>query len=290
MLPPIRYPLPSLVALVLFGLAAWGVEAGTRAWRASAARRVAEALNGPPVPRSDRPQVVAGPIVRRALLLRDRTPIFDQPRGREVGTWNGPTFADLYDEWPSPKEPTHVRLGNRAPRGWVKLSDVLQWDTRLVVRPASGRLRFEDGSEVAVARACPVVAWRADAAEVVVWAADKPWEVVARRGWVKLADLSPDAWGVWISQTELPGLVSLALGGEPDLVRLRAVLGRVVGGEAITAESVAQAHPALPGVVFDSATRAPGAADRLAVANAEGRVDARWAGLAFRFLPLADLP
>ena len=292
MLPPIRYPLPSLVALVLAALLAWQAEGWTRAWRAEVADRARRALDGPPVPRSSRPQVVAGPIVRRGLLLRDDVPVADRPRGAATGTIDRRRFVDLYDEWPDAQAPTHFRVGNRQPLGWVEAGALLPWDTRLVVRPASGRL-VVDGQETATgATACPVLGWKPDAVEVATWAPDHPWEVVARRGWVKLADLPPAAWGVWIGQVELPALLSLAINneGEPGVVRLRAVLGRIAGGEALGPADLVAARPALPPLVFDPATARPGAVDRLAEANAQARVDARWSGLSFRFLPLTDLP
>ena len=47
-------------------------------------------------------------------------------------------FVDVYDTWPSPGPVTHLRVGNRKPIGWIKASDALAWDTRLVVRVAGG--------------------------------------------------------------------------------------------------------------------------------------------------------
>ena len=56
MLPPIRYPLPTLVALTLVSLLIWRGEAWTRPLRSSIADRLAKAVEGPPIPHSDRPQ------------------------------------------------------------------------------------------------------------------------------------------------------------------------------------------------------------------------------------------
>ena len=292
MLPPIRYPLPSLIALTLVGLLTWRGEAWTRSWRAEIAARVRRAVDGPPVPRSNRPRVIAGPIIRRGLLLHDSTPVADRPRGPATGQIDRRMFVDVYDEWPDARAPSHLRVGNRQPLGWVAAPDLLPWSTRLVVRPLSGRL-LVDGAPVEVGSvACPVLHWRADAVEVATWAPDQPWAVVGRRGWVPLVDLPVAAWGVWVSQVELPNLLRLGIDttGEPGVVRLRAVLGRIAASDSLTPADLALARPALPALVFDATTAAAGAVDRLAEANAQPRTDARWSGLAFRFLPLTDLP
>ena len=202
--PPIRYPLPTLIALILAALLAWRGEIWTRAWRLEVAAQARRALEGPPVPRSSRPQVVAGPIIRRGLLLHDSTTLADRPKGPATGAVDRRMFVDIYDEWPDSKQPTHDRVGNRQPLGWIKASDLLPWNTRLVVRPPSGQL-LVDGQAVAVgAVACPVIATRADAVEVATWAADHPWAETARRGWVPLADLPPEAWG----RLDQPGRVA----------------------------------------------------------------------------------
>ena len=95
MLPPIRYPLPTLVALVLLGLLVWRGEAWTRSLRAAFTARLSRAVEGPPPPHSDRPQIVAGPIVRRALLLHDDVPVSDRPGGPASQTIRRRLFADL---------------------------------------------------------------------------------------------------------------------------------------------------------------------------------------------------
>lgn len=290
--PPIRYPLPTLIALTIAGLLAWRAEAWTRAWRAEALAQARRALAGPPVPRSSRPQVVAGPIVRRGLLLHEGTRLADRPGGPETGQVDRRLFVDIYDEWPDAARPSHYRVGNRRPLGWIAAADLLPWDTRLVVRPPSGRLVL-DGRDVAVGTlACPVLGVRGDAVEVATWDPDQPWGRPSRRGLIRLADLPADVWGVWISQFELPSLLRLALDGaaDPGLVRLRAVLGRLADGDPLAPDDLAAARPSLPSVVFDAATARPGAVDRLAEANAQPRADARWSGLSFRFLPLTDLP
>ena len=290
MLPPIRYPLPSLIVLSLVALMAWRGEVWTRSWRAEIASTLDRVINGPPVPRSSGPRVVAGSIVSRGLLLRDGTPVSDRPRGAATGSIERRMFVDIYDEWPDAAKPSHYRVGNRQPLGWVDAAALLPWNTRLVIRPPSGRLTL-DGREVEVGGvACPVLNWRDDAVEVATWAKAQPWAQVDHRGWVRLADLPPEVWGVWISRVELPNLLRLTLDGEPDVVRLVAVLGKVTAADPLGTAEVAATRLALPPIVFDPATRSPGALDRLAEANSQPRTDARWSGLSFRFLPLDDLP
>ena len=294
MLPPIRYPLPSLVALILSSMLAWkGVE-WSREWRSEMAARVKRAVEGPPVPSSPRPQVVAGPITRRALLLLDETPASARPDGPKVETIDRRMFVDIYDTWPSPGEVTHVRVGNRRAIGWVSANDVLEWETRLVIRAPGGRLKLagSPGEVLEVGPVpLPVLAWDDKRIEVAVWDPAHPWSKVARKAWVSPADLGPEAWGVWISQVELPILLGLAnQEDDPMIARLRAVLGRLTDGRPWTKAEVEAARPALPSLVFARESNPRRAAGRLAEANASPTIDARWSGLSFRFLPLADLP
>ncbi len=44
MLPPIRYPLPTLVLLLVLGLLAWRGESMTRPWRSALAEQLASAI------------------------------------------------------------------------------------------------------------------------------------------------------------------------------------------------------------------------------------------------------
>ena len=297
MLPPIRYPLPTLLALILGSLLTWQAAVLSREWRAEMAARVRRSLAGPPVPSSARPRVVAGPMIRRALLLHDETPATARPNGPASETMDRRMFVDIYDTWPSPGPVSHVRVGNRRAIGWVKSGDVLEWDTRLVVRAPDGKLDLAEvpggpSRRVEVGDlALPVVAWADGAVEVAIWEPDRPWSAVASRGWVRSAELPPEAWGVWISQVELPILLGLANQAEaPLLARLRAVLGRLADNRPWTPGDVEAVKSALPGVVFAREPDARGAAGRLAEANARVIADASWSGLSFRFLPLGDLP
>ena len=297
MLPPIRYPLPTLLALALASLLAWQAAALSKGWRSEMAARLKLSLEGPPVPSSPRPKVVAGPMTRRALLLHDETPATSRPNGPATETIDRRMFVDVYDTWPSPGPVSHVRVGNRRAIGWVKAGDVLEWDSRLVVRPPGGSIEMgetPDGPTRAVEVgpvASPVLAWTDRAVEVATWDQSRPWSAVARRGWVRLSSLPPESWGVWISQVELPILLGLAnRGDEPLLARLRAVLGRLADNRPWTLTDLDVARPALPGVVFARPPDPRGAAGRLAEVNARATGDASWSGLSFRFLPLDDLP
>jgi hypothetical protein len=297
MLPPIRYPLPTMLALALASLLAWRAAVLSKGWRSEMAARVKLAMEGPPVPSSPRPKVVAGPITRRALLLHDETTATSRPDGPTAETIDRRMFVDVYDIWPSPGPVSHVRVGNRRAIGWVKAGDLLEWDTRLVVRPPVGKLELGDSPDgptrtVEVGDvALPILGWTDRAVEVAAWDPARPWASVARRGWVRSGDLPPEAWGVWISQVELPILLGLANRGDaPLLARLRAVLGRLADSRPWTPADLDAARPALPGAVFAREADPQGAAGRLAEANARATGEASWSGLSFRFLPLGDLP
>src|SRR3954453_1465283 len=97
MLPPIRYPLPTLVLLCVLGLVAWRGERMTRPLRAAWAARLQRAREGPPVPSSRDPQVVSGPIVRKALLLHDDVTASVRPGGPPEETIRLRMFVDVYD-------------------------------------------------------------------------------------------------------------------------------------------------------------------------------------------------
>jgi hypothetical protein len=298
MLPPIRYPLPTMLALTLATLLTWQAAEWSKGWRAVMAARLEESLKGPPVPNSRSPQVVAGPMTRRALLLSDQTEATSRPNDSTTETIDRRMFVDVYDTWPPTGAVSHVRVGNRNKAiGWVKAGDLLEWDTRLVVRAPAGRLGLSDSSDgpthpVEVGNlAVPVLNWTDRAVEVAVWDPARPWSSVARRGWARLDQLPSESWGVWISQVELPSLLSLANRGEsPLLTRLRAVLGRLADNRAWTSADLDAVRPALPALVFARPADPQGSAGRLAEANARPVSDAGWSGLSFRFLPLGDLP
>jgi hypothetical protein len=283
--PPIRYPLPTLVALGLLALVVWRGEAWTRSFRSVLAARLTRAVEGPPVPHSDHPQVVAGPIIRRALLLHDDVPVADRPGGRTTETIRHRMFVDVYDVWPLSGEPTHYRVGNRNPLGWVNAAELLPWNTRLVIRREGG------------SPSLPVLGQRTDAVEVVVWDADQPWSAVKRRESISTTALSPPSLGVWLSREELLALLRRALAqgtahAEPrETLHLRAVLGRLLDDRPLGAADVRAAGAVLPPPALAITAGAPGAAsDRLARINEEWSAEASWGGLSFQFVPLEALP
>jgi hypothetical protein len=297
MLPPIRYPLPTLLAVILGSLMVWRGAILTRTWRTEIVARAEELLKGPPVPNSPRPRVVAGPIKRRALLLRDKTPATTRPDGPIAETIDRRMFVDVYDTWSMSGPVSHVRVGNRGAIGWVKADDVLEWDTRLVIKAPGGKLALADTAGGATQTVevgtvpLPVLAWTDAAVQVATWDPAQPWSKVARNGWVRSSDLAPEAWGVLIGQVELLTLLGLANQGDrPRSARLRAILGRLSDNPGWTDADLDAARPALPAVVFVREPDPRTSAGRLAEANARVVADVAWSGLSFRFLPLDDLP
>ncbi len=297
MLPPIRYPLPTMVALALATLLTWKGAEWTRGWRAELATKLQRAVEGPPIPSSTRPQVVLGPITRRALLLRDHVLARSRPGGAVVETLDRRMFVDVYDTWPSPGPTTHLRVGNRKPIGWVTAEEAMAWDTRLIVRSEGGSLDLLDSPDGSSPRRLdvgalplPVLGWTEEAVEVGVWEADRPWSALRRRGWVRRSDLPAESWGIWISQVELPILLRLALEGDPEVVRLRAILGRLADGRSWTRADVEAARPAFPSFVLAPNPDGKAVAGRLAEENARSISEAGWSGLSFRGIPLGELP
>jgi hypothetical protein len=301
MLPTIRYPLPTLVVLLALALSFWCGEALTRPIRSALAARLARAVEGPPIPHSDRPQVVAGPIVRRALLLHDDVPASDRPGGPPSETIRRRMFVDIYDVWPLSGEPTHYRVGNRRPIGWVSAADLLPWDTRLVVRATEGSLPLADRLDAPATTSSPVgqaslpvLGWSADSLRVAVWATDHPWAEIDRRAWIRQTALSPTSWGIWLTREELLSLLrrTLVPASEPSQrIRLRALLGRLLDDRPLTDDDLRAAQAALPAPAFAIASGSPGeASDRLARANERWSAEASWGGLSFQFIPLEMLP
>jgi hypothetical protein len=287
MLPPIRYPLPMLVLLILVVLVSWRGEAWTRPLRSAVAGRMARAVEGPPLPHSDQPQVVAGPITRRALLLHDGVTVADRPDARpsQARTIAHRMFVDVYDVWPLQGAPDHYRVGNRRPVGWVDREDVLLWDTRLVLRAVGQIGQSADG------RSLPVLDWRPDAVQVAVWDDDRPWSEVARTTWLPTADLPAASWGVWLTREELLALIPRTMTAPPLHLRLRTLLGRLLDNRPLTDEDVQTARAALPAQAFAIRAATPGESrERLARVNEHWAPEASWGGLSFQLVPLEAMP
>jgi hypothetical protein len=301
MLPKIRYPLPTLILVIVLVLGAWKGEALTRPLRATIAARWSRAVAGPPVPSSANPQVVAGPITHGALLLHDNVITTVVPGGATAEPVRYRMFVDIYDVWPLQGEPTHYRVGNRRPFGWVRAGDLLPWNTRLVVQLPEGTKVSHAGPQGPFdvpgpeGRGwLPVTDWTADAVQVVLWVRDHPWEEPERRAWVRLSDLPPDRWGVWLSRDELLVLLRRSLASTapnaPEIARLRAVLGHFSTDRSFNPGRVAEARNALPGLVFEGQRNAQAASECLARVNEHWTPEASWAGVSFQAIPLSCLP
>ncbi|AGA26187.1 hypothetical protein [Singulisphaera acidiphila] len=302
MLPPIRYPLPTLVLLVILGLITWRGETMIRPLKSALAERWQRQFEGPPVPNSTEPKVVAGPIIRKALLLHDDVITSDHPAGSPSETIRLRMFVDIYDVWPLSGPPDFYRVGNRRPIGWVNANDLLPWETRLVVHVP------DDGSAAADARASndhrpttsrpalPVLSWTADSVEVARWDEALPWQAVSGRVPIRLAALRPEDWGVWISRPELLSLLRRTgpNPGEPaKTTRLRAILGRLSDDRPLSAKDQAAAIAFLPAQVFmpeGNLMSILGSNESLARVNENWKPEASWGGVSFQFLPLSALP
>jgi hypothetical protein len=298
LMPPIRYPLPTLVIVILVALAAWKGEVLSRPLRSALASRVRRAFEGPPIPHSEAAQVVAGPIVRRALLLHDDVAASDRPGGRPAETIHLRMFVDIYDVWPLDGEPAAYRVGNRRPIGWVGSGDLLPWNTRLVVRPPAGA-HLVGPSDTALPpcdgkTAYPVLSWSSEVVEIACWDPTAPWTRLQARVHCRRTDLPPERWGVWLSRDELLALLRRANAARSSearqIARLGAIVGQINDDRALSADSLARAREFLPSAVFDDDASDGKAAARLARLNQDWSPEASWSGLTFQSIPLRDLP
>jgi hypothetical protein len=297
MLPQIRYPLPTLVALVVLGLLLWRGEAWTRSMRGALAARLTRAVEGPPIPHSDRPQIVAGPITRRVLLLHDDVPVSERPGGPASESIRHRMFVDVYDIWPLQGVPEHYRVGNRRPIGWVRRGDLLSWDTRLVIRGESQALPLaavpdHSPPPVPLHVSLPVLEWHGDVVTVAVWVTDRPWTEVDRPEWLQAPAVPRASWGVWLAREELLVLLRRTLAtASPQELHLRALLGRLLDDRPLPDADLEAARAALPPPAFAiGAGSLDEARDRLARINEQWSPETSWGGLSFQFIPLEALP
>ncbi|RUL88347.1 hypothetical protein [Tautonia sociabilis] len=299
--PPIRYPLPTLALLVLLAVLSWW----GRDWLSAAGAAVRSGIDriasGPPVPSSSDPMQGDGGIVRKVLLLRDGVEATDRPDGTTVETIGRRIFADVYDVWPLTGEPTHYRIGNRRPIGWVPAEEVLPWDTRIVLIPEPGRIALADepgGSDRALVEVdgtpLPVVDWRGGDLRIVAWELGKGWERVSRSGWVRVGQVN-GTLGALVSRTELLELLRRSLDVSPAearALRVLTLLGRMAPGESIRAEQVEEVERALSGggeLGGSPSIDREALSDRLGRLNDEWEADATWSGIEYRAIPLNDL-
>jgi len=294
--PPIRYPLPTLIAIMAVALLAWRGDRWSRPWREAVATRWTRAVEGPPPGRSIEPKVVVDGIARRVLLLGDETPTAEVPGGPKGGAIGRRGWVDVYDIWPNRGEPTHFRVGVRRPIGWVEAADVIDWPTRLVIRAPGGRVSIadqpsmDDVGPVEVGDVpMPVLQWSADAVRVATWKPGAPWSAVGRVGWVRSADLMSSAWGAWMSRDEVLIALDRATRAVPGPTRLDAIFGRLGVAESLSPTDQAVAAAFLPRTLGEIGVRPDASAD-LARINEGWTPDAAWSGLQFRMIPLDLLP
>jgi hypothetical protein len=299
--PPIRYPLPTIVLLVVLGVLVWRgydwfATVSGPAWAA-----IDRIRSGPPFPASTEPMRGAGPIVRKVLLLRGGVSATDAPGGEPVETIRRRMFADVYDVWPLRGDPTHYRIGNRRPIGWVEADAVLPWDTRVVLRPTGTSLRLradpgdEQGERIALdSIPLPVVDWTSDAVRVAVWDASEPWVRVDRRGWVRMEEVPPEAFGVLLTRYELLELLRLAIepapGGSPS-GRTSAILGTLGSEVGLSDEQTEEVRRNFPEAILEVRTSGGNASvEQLGRLNDLWNPDVTWSGISYQAIPLWAIP
>jgi len=304
--PPIRYPLPTLLALLLVGYLAWS----GRAWIDRASKAVQAGIDrlasGPPVPASEEPMILTGSIPRRGLVAEPGVEATDLPDGQTVETIRYGGFFDLYDRWPLEGEATHYRIGNREPIGWVDAEALLPWSTRLVLKAPAGepleipaaRAPGRPLSETVELRAAPlpVLTIENGWVELAVWEPDGAWRRVERRLWVEAHAVPAKAWAVLLSRDELLETLRVwnleSADADPTALLVRALLGRLTRAGADGTADASMLEVLLPPEVREkcpSIGRAE-ALERLARLNENWVPDATWSGLEFRAIPLSVWP
>jgi hypothetical protein len=299
--PEIRYPLPTLIVLIGLILVARFAATATRPIRESIAARWTRVVEGPPVPSSTTPKVVAGPVVRRVLLLKDGLNATEKPGTTVAETISKRMFADVYDVWPLKGKPEFYRIGNRHPFGWLTSAEVLPWDTRLVVKLSGNEVprRSEVSARVSASgegdAPCPVLGQENSQILVAVWDRDRPWELVEQVRSLGESELSSKSWGVFLSRDDLLALLRLMMASAPEStesLRLRAILGRFGSTPPFTRAEIDSARSVLPAGVLPQRSKGAlkDATERLARINEQWRPDASWSSLTFQFVPLDALP
>jgi hypothetical protein len=297
--PPIRYPLPTLVVVVVVAALAWRGEGWIRGAFAAIAAPLKKVVKGPDYPQSQRPQVFAGSISRKVLRLREDVPIHPRPAAAPSGSFRARGFSDLYDVWPLSGPPEHLRIGNDKLVGWVAAIDGLPWDTRLVVRVPAGSIVLHDspkgGAEarvdVGAGSLLPALEWTDKAIKVAVWDSSEPWSKVARVGWIAAKDLPRETWEVLLTESEVVALRRAARrSSSPDesaKARLQAILGLLLSDQTLSADDLRTLRSALPAHVVSNAGGSQAEPDALLTPTPAA---ASWGGLSFRAVPVGALP
>jgi hypothetical protein len=275
----VRYPLFWIVGLIALGVLGRAVWPLTRPWRETWSERWTRVVEGPPVPSSPSPQVWAGPITRRGLLLRENVTASSQPGGSPAETIGRRVFVSIYDVWPLSGPVAHYRVGNsRRAFGWVPEEVLLPWDTRLVVQ-----LPSEPVSQ-------PVLSWDGDRLLLAVWSPAEPWSRVERQAWAERSDAGRP--GVLISRPELLFLLRRLMSDEPAAeIRIRALIGQLAEAAALPAGEMEAARRVLPAWMLESeGTGRDDLVARLSRRNEQWTPEAAWSGLEFLAVPLDELP
>ena len=271
--PPIRYPLPTLVLVIVLGSLAWAGQGILKRAASAIASPMRRVVNGPDYPRSASPKLGAGGIVRRVLILKDDLPVREKPNLPPADAFGKRGLASIYDFWPSEDTPTHLRIGNGRIVGWVDGPDVLRWDTRLAVK-----LGIEESPMA-------VVAWDEKRVEVASWTPGHPWAEVAEVGWRKSSEIPAGAWGVLLTDSEIVALrrASRKIKTSDDAanLRLRAILGTLLedgpmppGTRSALPEEAFAIEGSKTATALDTPTEAA----------------ATWGGLTFRMVSIGHLP
>jgi hypothetical protein len=278
--PAIRYPLFWIAGVIVVGIGIRLARPTLVAVRQAVSQRWQRTTEGPPVPASNQPQTIAGPMVRRVLLLRDGVGAADRPGGRVVETIGRRTFADVYDVWPLTGKPTHYRVGNRRPFGWVEAAEVLPWDTRLVI---------ERGEQ---APPSPVVGWEAGRLRAVSWDPERPWQGVLATRTIDLDAVPDGSRGILLSRAELLVLLRRLLAGEPpDRLRVQAIVGDLYRAGDWSGADLAAVESALPDWAFEGrGGPRESVHERLSRINEQWSPRVRWSGIEYAFVPLGALP
>ncbi|WP_169980406.1 hypothetical protein [Tautonia rosea] len=299
--PPLRYPLPTIVILVVLTILGWRGRDWLAAASASVWAGIERLRSGPPFPESNEPIRVGGPILRKVLLLRDGVEATDVPEGKPVETISRRIFADVYDIWPLSGEPTHYRIGNRRPIGWVEAGVVLPWNTRLVLCPTGSSLtmRADPGDREVSPLSLdsvpfPVLDWSSEAVRVAVWEPSEPWSKVQRRGWIRIQDVPPETFGVLVTRYELLELLRLAIEPTRDDSppgRMMAVLGMLGSESRLNNEQREAARRQLPGEILGVRSIGDDSVEeQLGRINEGWNPDVSWSGIAFQAIPLTAIP
>ena len=283
--PPIRYPLPSLVLLLILSVLIWRGGDAIQSIRVGLSERWARLHQQPPVtiPASTEPLILAGAIHERLLTLEDDTPYTFEPGGNVLGTIRHRSFVDFYNSWPLQGSATHIRVGNRRPLGWVNLERLLLWPTRIVLMSAGTKLSYvnEKGERLAIGPdPVPVLVQNPKDVQVLTWGEAGAWHVGGRLASLLPNDIPDEAWGLWLTRSELLYLLGRDRSQTPPpgfqrpVAVLKALLGLPINDRPFSKDESEMALTLLGRTATLAATTDK--LDALARCNEEWKPDAIW--------------